>query len=127
MAALRERDVQLARQQQFRHIAAAVAGRPDADQIDRAVTDIVITVPGEILGGKFPIARNASLSECRTESRCRRRCRPRRRGSGRGSARNRRDIQGRAALRGPGGPYRALAEAQLRHLDSPQRDLSSVP
>src|SRR3984893_6085761 len=61
MAALRERDVQLARQQQLRHVAAAAAGGADADQIDRAMADVVVTVPGEIFSGKFPIARNAPL------------------------------------------------------------------
>src|ERR1700693_3152891 len=58
MAAVGDRDVQLPRQLQFRHVAPAAAGGADADQIDRAVADVVVAVAAEILGRELPVARH---------------------------------------------------------------------
>jgi hypothetical protein len=50
--------MQLARQQQLRHVATTAAGRSNADQIDRTVADVVVAVAGEILCWEFPVARH---------------------------------------------------------------------
>ena len=58
MSALRKADLQPARHLPLARVAAAAAGRADPDQIDRAVADIVVAVAAEILGRKFPVARD---------------------------------------------------------------------
>src|ERR1700730_2709841 len=58
VAAVIERDVQPARHQPLLQVAAAAAAGADADQIDRAVTDVVVAVAAEILGREFPVARD---------------------------------------------------------------------
>jgi hypothetical protein len=58
MPAFPDGDVQLAREVQFRHVAAAAARWADADQIDRTVADVVVAVAAEILGREFPVARH---------------------------------------------------------------------
>src|SRR5947209_15454940 len=52
---------QFAAGQQLAHVAPTTARRPDAGEIDRAVADIVISVAAEILGRKFPVARDQPL------------------------------------------------------------------
>src|SRR5207302_2315088 len=44
--------------QQLAHVAPSAAGRADAGEVDRAVADIVVGVAAEILGRKFPVARD---------------------------------------------------------------------
>src|SRR6202049_4266650 len=58
MSAVGDRDVQLPRQLQLRHVAPSTAGGTDADQIDRAMADVVIAVAAEILGRELPVARH---------------------------------------------------------------------
>jgi hypothetical protein len=53
-----ERDLQPAGELALLRIATSGPRRPDADEIDRAVADIVIAVAAEILRRKFPIARD---------------------------------------------------------------------
>ena len=50
--------LQPAGQHPLLQIAPAGAGGADPDQIDRAVADVVIAVAAEILGRKFPVARD---------------------------------------------------------------------
>src|SRR5438093_5064363 len=59
MAALIKRNLQPARQQPLLHVATAAAAGADADQIDRAVADVVVAVAAEIFCREFPIARDA--------------------------------------------------------------------
>src|SRR5262249_16642164 len=42
----------------FRQVAPALATRPDADEIDRPVADIVVGVAAEVLRREFPVARD---------------------------------------------------------------------
>ena len=89
----------------------------DADQIDRAVADVVIAVAAEILRREFPVARHAPFLDAAQDFGCRPRCRPSRRAEVE-IARNVAEIFGKGRRRRvPGGPHRALVAAQLRHLD----------
>src|SRR3984893_19159324 len=58
MAALIKRDLQPAHHQPLLRIAPPAATGPDADQIDRAMADIVVAVAAEILCREFPVARD---------------------------------------------------------------------
>ena len=78
--ALVEGDVQPPRHQPLLHVAAAAAAGPDADQIDRAVADVVVAVAAEILGREFPVAGHAPFLDAAQDLGCRPRCRPSRRG-----------------------------------------------
>src|SRR5499426_429506 len=46
---------------EFGSVAAARTARPDTREVDRAVADVVVGVPGEVLGRKFPVARHHPL------------------------------------------------------------------
>ncbi len=93
MPALVKRHLQPARHLPFLHVAPPAARRPDADEVDRAVADVVIAVAAEILGREFPVARDQPFLDAAEDfdTACRRR--PRFPRSGRDSARNRRDIR----------------------------------
>src|SRR5438477_4628903 len=56
MPTLRETDLESARHLPLAHVATPTARRSDADQIDRAVADVVIAVAPEFLGRESPIA-----------------------------------------------------------------------
>src|SRR3984893_13005996 len=58
MAALIKRDLQPARHQPLLRIAPPAAAGTDAEQIDRAMADIVVAVAAEILCREFPVARD---------------------------------------------------------------------
>ncbi len=109
--------MQFAAGQQFGHVAAAGARRPDAGEIDRAVADVVIAVAAEILGREFPIARDQPFLDAAQHL---------------GLAlapvaavEDQVEIAGEAAEifgerrrgRVPGGPHAAFVDAELRHLD----------
>src|SRR5260221_13873265 len=57
--ALIKRDLQPAGHQPLLHVAASAVAGSNADQIHRAVADIVIAVAAEILRREFPVARDA--------------------------------------------------------------------
>src|SRR5215468_7237487 len=117
MAALWKRDVQLTRHIELGHVTAATAGGPDTDEIDRAVTDVVIAVARKILGREFPVARHPPFLDAAQDLGAAVTAVP-------GLERQidiRQEIaeifkKGRG-LRIPGGPYRALVLGQLRDLD----------
>src|SRR5439155_4432372 len=110
-------DVQLPRQPQLRHVAPAAAGGADADQIDRAVADVVIAVAAEILGLKLPVARHQPFLDAAQDLGAAVAAIP--------------AVEGLVEIAGeiaeifaqrrrrlvPGGPYRALVDADLRDLD----------
>src|SRR5215472_4222946 len=117
MAALWKRDVQLARHIELGHVAAATAGGPDTDEIDRAVANVVIAVARKILGREFPVARHPPFLDTAQDL---------------GPAvaavpgiEGQVDIRQKVAeifekgrrFRVPGGPYSALVQGQLRDLD----------
>src|SRR5712692_7692523 len=56
MPALGKGDLQAAGQLSLLHVATAAAGGADADQIHRAMADVVIAVAAEIFGREFPVA-----------------------------------------------------------------------
>src|ERR1700730_5095587 len=58
VAPLIKRDLQPAGHQALLHVAAPAATGADADQIDRAMADIVVAVAAEILCREFPVARD---------------------------------------------------------------------
>src|ERR1700730_5139178 len=61
VAPLIKRDLQPARHQPLLHIAAPAAAGADADQIDRAMADIVVAVAAEVFRREFPVARDPPL------------------------------------------------------------------
>ena len=61
VAQLGERHVEPARLVALLRVAPALAARPDADHVDRAVAHPVVAIAGEVLGRKLPVARDQPL------------------------------------------------------------------
>src|ERR1700732_778785 len=117
VAAVIERAVHPARHQPLLQVAAAAAAGADADQIDRAVTDVVVAVAAEILRREFPVARDqpfldaaqyfgaalAAIPAVESEVEI---------------ADKIAEVLEKGRCRGvPAGPHRALVDAQLRDFD----------
>ena len=58
VAAVGDADMQPAADHPLRHVPPALPARPDPDEIDRAVADIVVGIAAEIFRGEFPVARD---------------------------------------------------------------------
>ena len=117
MAALREGDVQLARHIQFRHVAAAATGGPDADEIDRAMADVVIAVARKILRREFPVARHPPFLDAAQDFGAAVAAVPGIEGQVDIGQEIAEIFEKGRRLGVPSGPYRALVAAQLRDLD----------
>src|SRR3989441_6582936 len=61
MPSVREADLQPAGDEPLARIPASTAAGPDAHHVDRSVTDVVIAVAAEVLGGKLPVTRDEPL------------------------------------------------------------------
>src|SRR2546422_11664319 len=61
MPSVREADLQPAGDEPLARVPASAAAGPDAHHVDRSVTDIVIAVAAEVLGGGLPVTRDEPL------------------------------------------------------------------
>src|SRR5881409_2541365 len=61
MPSVREADLQPAGDEPLARVPASAAAGPDAHHVDRSVTDVVIAVAAEVLGGKLPVTRDEPL------------------------------------------------------------------
>src|SRR3989449_7268036 len=61
MPSVREADLQPAGDEPLAHVPASTPAGPDAHHVDRSVTDVVIAVAAEVLGGELPVARDEPL------------------------------------------------------------------
>src|SRR5262249_807082 len=61
MPAVGKADLQPATDQPLAHVAASAAARPDADEIDGSMTDVVIAVAAEVLGRELPVTGDQPL------------------------------------------------------------------
>src|ERR1700749_411537 len=117
MAPVVERDVQAAGHFTLLHVAPPTAAGADADEVHRAVADIVVAVAAEILRREFPIARDQPFLDsapyfCAALSTV-------------PAVQRQVEIADEVAEifengrrhRIPASPHRALIEAQLRYLD----------
>ena len=117
VTAVIERDVQPAGHQPLLQVAAAAAAGADADQIDRAVTDVVVAVAAEILCREFPVARYQPFLDAAQYFGAAVAAVP--------AVEREVEIADKIAEifekgrrhRVPAGPHRALVEAELRDLD----------
>src|SRR5215469_6092042 len=117
VAALGKGDVQPARHLALLHIPTAGARGTDADQVDRAVRDVVIAVAAEILGREFPIAWDAPFLDAAEDLGAAIAAIPAVEGQVEKAHELAKIFEKRGCLRIPIGPDRTLVAAHLCHLD----------
>src|SRR2546427_13050100 len=61
MPSVGEADLQPAGDEPLARVPASAAAGPDAHHVDRSVTDVVIAVAAEVLGGELPVTRGEPL------------------------------------------------------------------
>ena len=119
VAAVGNADMQPAADHPLRHVAAALAARPDPDQVDRAVADVVVGVAAEVFRREFPVARNQPFLHAAQHLGLALPAVPAVEDQIEKGRELAEIFEKRRRRRVPRGPHRALVVARLRDLDEP--------